>query len=647
VTNPTQQPLAAQQATATSLHRLFITWLVRLLLCLATTSPAWSQGNPTLAAHLRIVRIESDTTVNADLTTRTRTVIEREALTDQGLPAVGKFAQFYSKTLQSLEIDEAYTLKADGRRIPVGADGLQRQAGVVASGVGQSWTDGEVLQLTFPDVQRGDRTVLTYTLRGLATSLPGWVAGQDYLVPFVGIDRFRWTLRAARSVDLQVVAPGLRLSPMATDGDWATWTIEGSSTAHDFDRAPANTLKTYPRVMFSSFRQHEQLAQAFGAAMRTRLAVSDEVRRIATDATQGLSSPHDKARALYLWMHRNIRYVAVYLGAGGWVPHDVDTVLKNRYGDCKDQVLLLTALLQAVDIEAAPALLNTFSEYALTELPVSNSFNHVITYLPALNLFVDTTAGAVPFGVLPGADADKPVAVALPDGGRLMRTPAFTAENNRAEVRSVWQVGEDGSAALELSVRGTGPTGALLRERLHQIPAGGGPAAVQRLLEASGWRGRGTVQHPPLRPGVQTQTLRLNATIENLLPDPQAGSLPAHPMLSDAPIYVLSQLGDFTAATRRYPMVCPPVSVREDFELRWPASLDVVRVPRDLDIDQPADGLRFTARYTLDGRTVKGWRELTLARTGHVCSVEEYARLKPAIDQVTQHLRSSVLYQRP
>lgn len=631
------------------MHRKFCRWwALALMVTLGLACmPIGAQEIQTLAAHLRLVRVETDTQVNADLTTTSRTVIEREALSDQGVQIAGKFAQFYSKTQQALAIDEAYTLKSDGRRISVGTDGLQRQAGVVAPGTGQSWADGEVLQVTFPDVQPGDRTVLTYTLRGLATSLPGWVFGQDYLLPFVGIDRFRWTLRAARSVDLQVAVWGLRQTPTASDDTWTTWTLEGHAIAHDFDRAAANSLTSLPRVMFSSFKRHEQLAQVFEAEMRTRLVVSDTLRRIAAEATQDLDTPRDKAQALYTWVHRNIRYVAVYLGAGGWVPHDVDTVLKNRYGDCKDQTLLLMALLKAVDIDATPALLNTFSEYMLAELPVGNSFNHVIAYLPALNLFVDPTAGGIPFGTLPWVDADKPVVVALPDGARLMRTPAFTAKGNRLEVRSIWQVHADGGAGLDLSVQGVGHMATLMRERLQQIPAGGNTGAVQRLLENSGWRGRGTLRHPALHPGVQGQSLRIEATIENLLSDPQAGSLPAHPMLSNAPVYVLSQLDDFTLMERRYPMVCMPVSVREDFEVQFPPSIDVTRVPKDLDIDQPADGLRFAAHYALEGRTLKGWRELTLARPGHACSVDEYARLKPAIDQVTRHLRGSVLYQQP
>jgi hypothetical protein len=34
-------------------------------------------------------------------------------------------------------------------------------------------------------------------------------------------------------------------------------------------------------------------------------------------------------------MGKNIRYVAVYYGQGGFIPNDIDDILKNRFGDAK------------------------------------------------------------------------------------------------------------------------------------------------------------------------------------------------------------------------------------------------------------------------------------------------------------------------
>ena len=57
-------------------------------------------------------------------------------------------------------------------------------------------------------------------------------------------------------------------------------------------------------------------------------------------------------------------------------------VLKNRYGDCKDHVVLLEALLAAVGIPSSAALVNSGNAYSMPAIGVVSPLNHVITYVP-------------------------------------------------------------------------------------------------------------------------------------------------------------------------------------------------------------------------------------------------------------------------
>ena len=58
-------------------------------------------------------------------------------------------------------------------------------------------------------------------------------------------------------------------------------------------------------------------------------------------------------------MAADIRYIAVYLNPNdGWVPHAADVVLRNGYGDCKDHVVLMQALLAARGISAEAAIID-------------------------------------------------------------------------------------------------------------------------------------------------------------------------------------------------------------------------------------------------------------------------------------------------
>jgi transglutaminase-like putative cysteine protease len=98
--------------------------------------------------------------------------------------------------------------------------------------------------------------------------------------------------------------------------------------------------------------------------------VTEDIRSLALKLTTGLTSERDKVKKLYEWVATNIRYVSVSLGDGRLVPHDAYEVLKNQYGDCKDHVVLLEALLDAVGIPSSPALINLGAAYKLAKVGV-------------------------------------------------------------------------------------------------------------------------------------------------------------------------------------------------------------------------------------------------------------------------------------
>ncbi|MET0373774.1 MAG: tetratricopeptide repeat protein, partial [Rhizorhabdus sp.] len=92
-------------------------------------------------------------------------------------------------------------------------------------------------------------------------------------------------------------------------------------------------------------------------------------------------SPDSKVRieaALALVQDR-VRYVALAMGAGGYVPADAETTWSRRYGDCKGKTALLLALLHAMGIEAEPvAISTTFGDGLDARLPMVGLFNHVL-----------------------------------------------------------------------------------------------------------------------------------------------------------------------------------------------------------------------------------------------------------------------------
>jgi len=168
--------------------------------------------------------------------------------------------------------------------------------------------------------------------------------------------------------------------------------------------------------------QHRSGCAAKCASHQAHCLRSDEaIRTLAQSLTAKAGGDLDKLRILHDWVAQHIRYLGVYVGAGGFVPRKATEIFATRYGDCKDHVALLEAMLRAVGIESSPALINLGDAYGLPELAVSNPINHVITYVPSLDLYVDSTAQFAAVGTLPSEDSNKPVIITAT--GELKRTP--------------------------------------------------------------------------------------------------------------------------------------------------------------------------------------------------------------------------------
>ncbi|MES2977210.1 MAG: DUF3857 and transglutaminase domain-containing protein [Pseudomonadota bacterium] len=594
-----------------------------------------------VAAHIKINVIDLTWRVNVDGSTLYDMTVEREALSAQGAQSTTKFAQLYNKSLQTYEVVEAYTRKADGRKLVVEKDAMQIQRGVASGGSGASLPEAEILQITFPDVQKGDRTGWKVRLTTHTPQLKGWASLAEYLPPSVQIDQFRATLYAPRSVDLQVVAVGMRMVTTQLQ-ESQVWQISGENKASIVDSNAANIGTTAPRLLASTFKDHQQLGAAFAKQFNAKSVVTDEIKLLAQKITEGKSGDRQKAVALHNWVRSNIRYVAVYLGTGGWVPHDVSAIVKNGYGDCKDQALLLQTLLKAVNIEAVPVLINSQNSYVLLELPVG--FNHCIVYLPGLDLFADPTDNRIPLGSLPWADSDKPVVVALNEGARIMRTPPFNASQNRVMVKTDLAIDKAGRASGSLVIESIGLPATNLQDRLDQIPVGMAEVTVQKLLEQSRFRGTGKPQYPKVQRDVQAQSLTVSdLEIENLLNDPAGGSINPHPAFG-LPVYILGNMGDYTSARRDYAVPCQPISVREEFALKFDPAFELLRIPGDFKVSNP-DGIEVEARYTREGNSVTGWREMTLSHNRHVCSPAEFEARRAVMNRVARELRSGILFQ--
>ena len=327
----------------------------------------------------------------------------------------------YNRSLETLEVLEAFTQKADGRQVKVGAEQIKEQQ-ETASSEAPMFQDSRVKVVIFPQVAVGDRLVLRYQRQRTTALFPQQF--EDFFVPdFYDTEQLSLSYDLPADKPLFVDARGFKASTPAAAAGRKVYRWDYVPQAKARIETGAVSYVDYGQFLaVSTFASYKDFAQAYEA--RAQVEVTPAITALAKQLTANLTTPHSKALALSDWVRKNIRYVAVYVGAGGVVPHPAQAVLDNRYGDCKDHVALLEAMLRAVAIESSPVLVNLGNSYTLAKVPTLGVLNHAITYVPALDLYLDSTATAIAAGYLPIPVLGKPVL--LTQSGELAKTPAAT-----------------------------------------------------------------------------------------------------------------------------------------------------------------------------------------------------------------------------
>jgi tetratricopeptide (TPR) repeat protein/transglutaminase-like putative cysteine protease len=101
----------------------------------------------------------------------------------------------------------------------------------------------------------------------------------------------------------------------------------------------------------------------------------DEVEQIRTSS----SDPKRRAELALALAQDRVRYVALLMGQGGYVPATAETTWSRRFGDCKAKTALLVAILHALQIEAEPVLVqSTIGDMIGDRLPALELFDHVL-----------------------------------------------------------------------------------------------------------------------------------------------------------------------------------------------------------------------------------------------------------------------------
>jgi transglutaminase-like putative cysteine protease len=192
-------------------------------------------------------------------------------------------------------------------------------------------------------------------------------------------------------------------------------------------------------------------------------AVTPPVEEKMKTVLAGSRSLDDSIAAIHKWVSQDIRYVAIELGRGGYVPRSAETVVRTGFGDCKDKAMLFLAALRKIGVTGYPVLLNASG--ARGDNASLSQFNHMIAAVKRGDgyVFSDLTASSNEMGRLPRSELGSIAVIVKEKEGEVVTLPKGTQSQNLDEAHIDGALSEDGIFTGTVENSRSGDLGIALR----------------------------------------------------------------------------------------------------------------------------------------------------------------------------------------
>ena len=345
---------------------------------------------------------------------------------------------------------------------------------------------------------------------------------------------------------------------------------------------------------------------------RNGYAITPLVRDKIASVVSSARTRDDSIKAIHRWVAQDIRYVAIELGRGGYVPRSADTVVRTGFGDCKDKTMLFLAALRQIGVTGYPVLLNAFGVGQIKS-PALEQFNHMIAAVQRGNSyeFADMTAGSYPLGLLPHSEQGKLGVLVREGDAEELRLPAPATGESQADYSIAGELSEEGifnGTYLEMH---KGSDAAFLRQIFSNAPDSMMRASLPRAIAGSYFEGADGDSLRAFDGKDFSAPVRISLRITNGKPVTHAANL----LLFTNPIRPMTSLARLAAELERGPKrtmpidvakLAPPTVTHIEVKIKLPAGWTAT-LPKNEKISGPLGN--YETVYSQTGR------DLFLSRT--------------------------------
>jgi len=305
-----------------------------LWLCLSLGAALWQPAQAQYVPNTTVVRSIDTFYVPAD--GRYKQTMEAMVRIDtaQGVATEGERKIAFNEKMETLEIQAAYTLLPDGTQVDVPADKIRIQD----NGSDGSYSDEKVMVVLSPKVEVGAQLYFRARSQQTTPQFPGHFYWSEYFSPHQLFQKveFSFVLEPGANVvfDAEGLTGGLQ-APLPEDapGVRRYHFSFSQNQAYPPESGRVELSDFAPHIAASTFVDYAQFAKAYQDRAKPMAAVTPAIAKLSAELTANAKDDRARVRSLYNWVSANIRYVAVFVGDDGFVPHSAQSVLDNRYGD--------------------------------------------------------------------------------------------------------------------------------------------------------------------------------------------------------------------------------------------------------------------------------------------------------------------------
>jgi transglutaminase-like putative cysteine protease/Flp pilus assembly protein TadD len=393
-----------------------------------------------------------------------------QPLTDASAAASREYEFVFETDSEAVQVRAARVYRKDGAV----DEAVESGAGAMADDPSMAmYTSARTYYVRFPRLEPGDVVELQYRVEDVAERnvFADYFGEVVYLQGSEPIARSEYVLMTPKSRTFyfnEPRVPGMQRT-VEDKGDQRIFHF----VANDVPPVQQETLQppwaeVLGHVHVSTYRSWEEMGRWYWGLVRDQLVPDDEVRRRAESLTKGLKDERDKVRAIYDFVVQKTRYVALEFGIHGYKPYRCAQIFARGFGDCKDKATLIVTMLGALGIKATPVVVRTANKGDIEASPASLApFDHMIAYVPSLDLYLDGTAEYTGSLELPAMDRGA-VALQVNEGNaKLVHLPDPPATDSLSVHKVDATLATDGAAQIDWRADVTGVEASEWRVRFH------------------------------------------------------------------------------------------------------------------------------------------------------------------------------------